>query len=154
MNKNGAVNSRAKGATFERTIVNLFKKAGFDAEREQQFRGNTGDAKDIRVAEFSSYHFECKFYKSLGKEWWKHKLMKSWIAQCERDSQSRPWFLIFKENFGDIYVLQKVAISGYQLVTSEKPRFKLDIFIDGEPYVAYLFEDLFVRDTILENKDK
>lgn len=132
--------SKNKGASFERKICNLFDKMGYHAEREVQYRGNTGDAKDIRVEEFKDHHFECKSYASLGKEWWDNKLLKQWIGQCQAESMGRRWFLIFKENAGSIYVLQERN-------TSHSPEFlelfKLVIRMGEESFVIYKFEELF-----------
>lgn len=71
------INSRDKGARFERQIAQAFKDAGFtEAHRSAQYCGNTGDAPDI--AGLESIHVECKAYKDT--EW-----NDEWYAQAVRD---------------------------------------------------------------------
>ena len=71
------INSRDKGARFERQIAQAFKDAGFEsAHRSSQFCGNTGDAPD--VAGLEDIHVECKAYKDT--EW-----NDEWYAQAVRD---------------------------------------------------------------------
>lgn len=71
------INSRDKGARFERQIAQAFKDAGFEtAHRSAQFCGNTGDAPD--VAGLPELHIECKSYKDT--EW-----DDKWYEQAVRD---------------------------------------------------------------------
>lgn len=72
-----AVNSKQKGARFEREVANAFKDAGFtEARRSAQYCGNTGDAPDVMGV--PELHIECKHYKDT--EW-----DDQWYAQAKRD---------------------------------------------------------------------
>ena len=66
-----SVNSKQKGARFEREVAQAFRDAGFtDAHRSAQYCGNTGEAPD--VAGVPGLHIECKHYKDTEwkDEWW------------------------------------------------------------------------------------
>lgn len=72
-----AVNSKQKGARFEREVANAFKDAGFtEARRSAQYCGNTGEAADVMGV--PELWIECKHYKD--KEW-----DDEWYAQAKRD---------------------------------------------------------------------
>lgn len=58
-----SVNSREKGARFERDVANILKDRGFPARRGQQFSGLQGDA-DV-VGGPPGYHLECKAVERL-----------------------------------------------------------------------------------------
>ena len=57
------VNSRQKGASYERHVAGLFKAEGYDARRGQQFCGINGDADVIGIP---GIHIECKAVESPG----------------------------------------------------------------------------------------
>ena len=42
-----AVNSKQKGARFERLLASRFREYGYEARRTAQYCGNTGDASDV-----------------------------------------------------------------------------------------------------------
>ena len=66
-----AVNSKQKGARFEREVANAFKAAGFpEARRSAQYCGNTGEAADVMGV--PDLWIECKHYKDTewSDEWW------------------------------------------------------------------------------------
>lgn len=41
------INSKQKGARFERLLASRFREYGFDARRTAQYCGNSGDAADV-----------------------------------------------------------------------------------------------------------
>ena len=57
------INSRAKGADFERKIANILKEHGWDARRGQQFSGGSGSP-DV-VHSIPDAHFELKAVENL-----------------------------------------------------------------------------------------
>lgn len=57
-----AVNSRRKGAEFERKLANLLKEYGYSARRGQQFCGANGDAD---VVGLEHIHIEAKAVEKL-----------------------------------------------------------------------------------------
>ena len=72
-----AVNSKAKGARFERTLAGLFREYGYsDARRTAQYCGNTGDASD--VVGLPGIHVEAKHAEAMR--------LYDWMDQAKRDA--------------------------------------------------------------------
>lgn len=72
-----AVNSKAKGARFERLLASRFREYGYsDARRTAQYCGNTGDASD--VVGLPGIHVEAKHAEQMR--------LYEWIAQAKRDA--------------------------------------------------------------------
>ena len=57
-----AVNSKQKGARFERKLASLFREYDFDCRRGQQYCGANGDADVIGLP---GIHCECKHVERL-----------------------------------------------------------------------------------------
>ena len=73
-----AVNSKQKGARFERQLAGLFRDHGYsDARRTAQYCGNTGDASD--VIGLPGIHIEAKHQEKMQ--------LYNWMAQAKRDSE-------------------------------------------------------------------
>lgn len=74
-----AVNSKAKGARFERTLASKFREYGYaDARRTAQYCGNTGDASD--VVGLPGIHVEAKHAEAMR--------LYEWISQAKRDAEA------------------------------------------------------------------
>lgn len=58
-----AVNSKQKGARFERQLAGLFRDQGYNARRTAQYCGNTGDASD--VIGLPGIHIEAKHQERM-----------------------------------------------------------------------------------------
>lgn len=71
-----AVNSKNKGARFERTLAAKFREYGYDARRTAQYCGNTGDAAD--VVGLPHIHVEAKHVERLN--------IYDAMAQAKRDA--------------------------------------------------------------------
>ena len=71
-----SVNSRAKGARFERTLASKFREYGYKARRTAQYCGNTGDASD--VVGLPLIHVEAKHAERMQ--------LYDWMAQAKRDA--------------------------------------------------------------------
>lgn len=71
-----AVNSKQKGARFERTLASKFREYGYDARRTAQYCGNTGDASD--VVGLPGIHIEAKHQEQMR--------LYDWMAQAKRDA--------------------------------------------------------------------
>ena len=83
------VNSRNKGASYERHVAGLFKAEGYDARRGQQFCGINGDADVIGIP---GIHIECKAVERLN--------LYDAIAQAKRDvRQNELPVVIHKKNY-------------------------------------------------------
>lgn len=73
------INSRAKGARFERTLASKFREYGYkDARRSAQYCGKTGEAADI--INLPGIHVEAKHQEKM-------ELYK-WMAQAKRDAEA------------------------------------------------------------------
>lgn len=71
------VNSKQKGARFERTLAAMFRKYGYtEARRTAQYCGNTGDAAD--VAGLPGIHIEAKHQEQMR--------LYDWVAQAKHDA--------------------------------------------------------------------
>jgi hypothetical protein len=73
-----AVNSKQKGARFERQLASKFREYGYDARRTAQYCGNTGDAAD--VVGLPGLHIEAKHQEQMR--------LYDWMAQAKRDAES------------------------------------------------------------------
>ena len=70
------MNSRDKGARFERQIANILKERGYDARRGQQYSGANGDAD---VVGLPGVHIEAKAVERLS--------LREAYRQSERDAR-------------------------------------------------------------------
>lgn len=73
-----AVNSKQKGARFERKLASRFRDYGYNARRTAQYCGNTGDASD--VVGLPGIHIEAKHQERMQ--------LYDWIAQAKRDAEA------------------------------------------------------------------
>lgn len=90
------VNSKRKGAAFERTLAGKIREHGYEARRTAQYCGNTGDASD--VVGLPGIHIEAKHQEQMR--------LYVWIAQAKRDaSKSGNLPAVFhKKNHAEILV--------------------------------------------------
>ena len=72
------INSKQKGARFERLLASRFREYGFDARRTAQYCGNTGDAAD--VIGLPGVHVEAKHAEQMR--------LYEWMAQAKRDAEA------------------------------------------------------------------
>lgn len=73
------INSRAKGARFERKLASIFRDYGYsDARRSAQYCGKTGEAADI--VNLPGIHVEAKACERMQ--------LYDWIAQAKRDAEA------------------------------------------------------------------
>lgn len=72
---NMPVNSKQKGARFERQLASRFREQGYDARRTAQYCGNTGDASDVKG--LPGIHVEAKHQETMR--------LYDWMAQAKRD---------------------------------------------------------------------
>ena len=92
----GKINSRDKGARFERELASRLKEYGFNTERTAQHCGKNGDAPDVKG--LPHIHIEAKHQEKM-------ELYK-WMAQAIRDSQTsgRIPAVFHKKNYSEILV--------------------------------------------------
>ena len=91
-----ALNSKAKGARFERKLAGLFREYGYEARRTAQYCGNTGDASD--VVGLPGLHIEAKHQERMN--------LYEWVSQAKRDSEGtgRLPAVFHKKNNAEILV--------------------------------------------------
>lgn len=71
------VNSKQKGARFERLLASKLREYGYDTRRTAQYCGNTGDAAD--VVGLPNIHIEAKHQERMQ--------LYDWMAQAKRDAK-------------------------------------------------------------------
>lgn len=73
------INSKQKGAKFERKLASLFRNYGYDeARRTAQYCGNTGDASDVVGLPY--LHIEAKHQEKM--------YLYDWMAQAISDANA------------------------------------------------------------------
>lgn len=73
------INSKQKGARFERLLASKFREYGYsDARRTAQYCGNTGDASD--VVGLPGLHIEAKHCEQMR--------LYEWMSQAKRDAEA------------------------------------------------------------------
>lgn len=72
------INSKQKGARFERTLARIFREQGYDARRTQQYCGATEDASDVIGLPY--IHVEAKHYKKTAFSY-------DWMDQAKHDAK-------------------------------------------------------------------
>lgn len=73
------INSKQKGARFERLLASIFREYGYtEARRTAQYCGNTGDASD--VVGLPGLHIEAKHQEKM--------CLYDWMAQAVRDAKA------------------------------------------------------------------
>lgn len=72
------INSKQKGARFERKLASIFRDYGYDSRRTAQYCGNTGDASD--VVGLPGLHIEAKHQERMQ--------LYDWMAQAKRDAEA------------------------------------------------------------------
>ena len=98
-----AVNSKQKGARFERLLASKFREYGYgDARRTAQYCGNTGDASD--VVGLPGIHAEAKHQEKMS--------LYDWISQAVRDAEANGKgnlpAVFHKKNNADILVTMRL----------------------------------------------
>ena len=95
-----AVNSKQKGARFERELASKFRDYGYeDSRRTAQYCGNTGDASD--VVGLPGIHIEAKHQERMQ--------LYDWMEQAKRDAQGSGNFpaVFHKKNNAEILVTMR-----------------------------------------------
>lgn len=91
------INSRAKGARFERSLASKFREYGYkDARRTAQYCGNSGEAADIK--NLPGIHVEAKHSEQMR--------LYEWVSQAKRDAEGtgRLPAVFHKKNNAEILV--------------------------------------------------
>lgn len=95
------INSKNKGARFERELASIFRDYGYkNARRTEQYCGNTGDASD--VVGLPGIHIEAKHQETM-------QLYK-WMSQAVRDAKKSGNIptVFHKKNYADILVTMRL----------------------------------------------
>ena len=97
------LNSKQKGARFERKLASLFRDYGYgDSRRTAQFCGNTGDASD--VVGLPGIHIEAKHQEKM--------YLYDWMAQAKQDAEAGGKgdlpVVFHKKNHADILVTMRL----------------------------------------------
>lgn len=92
-----AVNSKAKGARFERALASKLREYGYEARRGQQFCGANGDADVVGLPHI---HIEAKHQERMQ--------LYDWMAQAKRDSKGDLPAVFHKKNNAEILVTMEL----------------------------------------------
>ena len=97
--RNKKINSKEKGARFERELASRFRDYGYaDSRRTAQYCGNTGDASDVIGLPY--LHIEAKHQEKM--------YLYDWMEQAKRDAkaggENRLPAVFHKKNYADILV--------------------------------------------------
>lgn len=97
------INSKQKGARFERELARRFREHGYDdARRTAQYCGNTGDATD--VIGLPGLHVEAKHQERM--------CLYDWMAQAKHDATVGGEALLpavfHKKNYAEILVTMEL----------------------------------------------
>ena len=94
------INSRAKGARFERTLASKLKDYGYDCRRGQQYSGANGDADVIGLPHI---HIEAKHQERMQ--------LYDWVAQAKRGAakNGRIPAVFHKKNNAEILVTMTLS---------------------------------------------
>jgi len=98
------INSKQKGARFERKLASIFRDYGYDdARRTNQYCGNTGDASD--VVGLRGIHIEAKHSEKMH--------LYDWMAQAKRDAEANGKgnlpAVFHKKNNAEVLVTMEIA---------------------------------------------
>lgn len=97
----GKINSKDKGARFERQLAGIFRDYGYsDARRTAQYCGNTGDASD--VVGLPEIHVEAKHQEKMR--------LYDWMEQAKRDAAGtgeKP-VVFHKKNHAEVLVTMRL----------------------------------------------
>ncbi len=93
------INSRAKGARFERNLASRLREYGYDCRRGQQYCGANGDAD---VVGLPGLHIEAKAQETMR--------LYEWVSQAKRDSEDtgRLPAVFHKKNNAEILVTMRL----------------------------------------------
>ena len=87
------INSKQKGARFEREIAEHLREKGFEARRGIQFRGGE-DSPDV-ISNFP-LHIEAKHVEKLN--------LANALEQSRTDANGNPYCVIHRKNRGKTYI--------------------------------------------------
>ena len=94
-----AINSKQKGARFERLLASKLREYGYDTRRTVQYCGKTGDAAD--VVGLPHIHIEAKHQERMQ--------LYDWMAQANRDAKGGLIPAVFhKRNNANILVTMEL----------------------------------------------
>lgn len=98
--KGGALNSKDKGARYERELASKLRDYGYDARRTAQYCGNTGEAADI--VGLPGIHIEAKHQERIQ--------IYEWMGQALRDSlkSSDKPAVFFRKNNSETLVCMRL----------------------------------------------
>lgn len=75
-----SVNSKNKGARYEREVALLLRKHGYDARRSVQYAGGVEESADVVGLPY--IHIECKHYANRAFDY-------AWIDQATHDANGK-----------------------------------------------------------------
>lgn len=93
------VNSKQKGARFERALAKLFREYGYEARRTQQYCGATEESSDVIGLPY--IHVEAKHYAKKAFDY-------DWMDQAKRDAQDKIPVVFHKTDNHEVLVTMRL----------------------------------------------
>ena len=104
------INSKNKGARFERTLASKFRDYGYsEARRTAQYCGNTGDAAD--VIGLPGIHVEAKHQEKM--------CLYDWIDQAKRDATGTSKIPAVFHKKNNCEILVTMTLDGFMQIYRE-----------------------------------
>ena len=94
-----SVNSKRKGARYEREVAAVLKEYGYDARRTAQYCGKSEESADVVGLPY--IHIECKHYANRAFDY-------DWIDQARRDAKERIPIVIHRTDNHDNLVTMRI----------------------------------------------
>ena len=94
-----SVNSKRKGARYEREVASVLREYGYEARRTAQYSGKTEDSADVVGLPYM--HIECKHYANRAFDY-------DWIDQARRDAKDRIPIVIHRTDNHDNLVTMRI----------------------------------------------
>lgn len=120
-----AINSKQKGARFERLLASRFREYGYEAERTAQYCGKTGQAADVAGLPF--IHVEAKHQEKM--------YLYDWMDQAKRDAaasgKNELPAVFHKKNNAEILVTMRLE-DWFSLYREFEAGFRLEGVDNGE----------------------
>lgn len=94
-----SVNSKRKGARYEREVASVLREYGYDARRTAQYCGKSEESADVVGLPYM--HIECKHYANRAFDY-------DWIDQARRDANDRIPIVIHRTDNHDSLVTMRI----------------------------------------------
>lgn len=128
------INSKQKGARFERHLAGILRGYGYNARRTAQYCGNTGEAAD--VVGLPGLHIEAKHQERMQ--------LYDWMAQAKRDASGSGKLPAVFHKRNNCEILVTMPLDDFMRIYAEweaGQRSEAEPLLDGAAMVALWDEE-------------